>query len=142
MLDLNLFKTRILAFAYISNLLNGIARGAVTFLLIFYLQGIKAIDPLTAGILLTPFALAMMMVSPISGWLSDKYGSRELSTIGLLISAVGLVGFMEISLTTSITKLIIWMSIMGFWFRFIHISKYQCYNEQCSSCKERNNSGS
>lgn len=114
MLDLNLFKTRILAFAYTSNLLNGIARGAVTFLLIFYLQGIKAMDPLTAGILLTPFALAMMVVSPISGWLSDRYGSRELSSIGLLISAVGLVGFMGINATTSITKLILWMAIMGF----------------------------
>ncbi|EGD53148.1 drug resistance transporter, EmrB/QacA subfamily [Thermoanaerobacter ethanolicus JW 200] len=114
MLDLNLFKTRILAFAYTSNLLNGIARGAVTFLLIFYLQGIKAMDPLTAGILLTPFALAMMIISPISGWLSDMYGSRELSSIGLLISAVGLIGFMGISATTSITKLILWMSIMGF----------------------------
>ncbi|MGF7399803.1 MFS transporter [Thermoanaerobacterium thermosaccharolyticum] len=52
MLDLRLFKTRILAFAYGSTLLNGIARGAVTFLLIFYLQGIKAMDPLKAGIFL------------------------------------------------------------------------------------------
>lgn len=113
MLDLNLFKNRILAFAYGSNLLNGIARGAVTFLLIFYFQGIKAIDPIMAGILLAPFALAMMVVSPISGWLSDKYGARELSTIGLLISAVGLIGFMEIKATTSMTELIIWMIIMG-----------------------------
>lgn len=114
MLDLNLFKNRILAFAYASNLLNGIARGAVTFLLIFYFQGIKAIDPIMAGILLAPFALAMMVVSPVSGWLSDKYGARELSTIGLLISAVGLIGFMKIKATTSMIELIIWMVIMGF----------------------------
>lgn len=113
MLDLNLFKTRILAFAYTSNLLNGIARGAVTFLLIFYLQGIKAIDPLKVGILLTPFAVAMMIISHISGWLSDRHGSRGLSSIGLLVSAVGLVGFMEINTTTSIAKLILWMTIMG-----------------------------
>jgi EmrB/QacA subfamily drug resistance transporter len=114
MLDLRLFKNRILAFAFGSNLLNGIARGAVTFLLIFYFQGIKAMDPLMAGILLTPFALAMMVISPISGWLSDKYGSRELSSIGLLISAIGLIGFMRISPHTSIVELIIWMLIMGF----------------------------
>ena len=41
MLDLRLLKTRILAFAFASNFLNGVARGAVTFLLIFYFQGIK-----------------------------------------------------------------------------------------------------
>ncbi|MGE5582585.1 MAG: MFS transporter [Bacillota bacterium] len=114
MLDMRLFKTRILAFAFGSNLLNGIARGAVTFLLIFYFQGIKGIDPLVAGVLLAPFALAMMITSPISGWLSDKYGSRELSSIGLLISAIGLIGFMRISVNSSIPELIIWMLIMGF----------------------------
>ncbi|MCX7615583.1 MAG: MFS transporter, partial [Clostridiales bacterium] len=65
MLDLALFKSRILALAFSSNLLNGIARGAVTFLLVFYFQGIKAIDPVIAGILLSPFALSMMIMAPI-----------------------------------------------------------------------------
>lgn len=114
MLDMRLLKTKILACAFGSNLLNGIARGAVNFLLIFYFQGIKGFDPLTAGVLLAPFALASMIVAPVSGWLSDKYGSRELSSIGLLISAVGLVGFMFITQSSSISGLIVWMLIMGF----------------------------
>jgi EmrB/QacA subfamily drug resistance transporter len=113
MLDMQLFKTRVLAFAFGSNLLNGIARGAVTFLLIFYFQGIKGMDPLLAGVLLAPFALAMMVISPFSGWLSDKYGSRILSSIGLLISAIGLIGFMKIGENTSTAELIVWMMIMG-----------------------------
>lgn len=114
MLDLKLLKTKVLAFAYASNLLNGVARGAVTFLLIFYFQGIKGIDPITAGILLTPFAISMMVVSPISGYLSDKYGTRVLSSAGLLVSAAGLFGMMFITENTSIIELIIWMLIMGF----------------------------
>jgi len=113
MLDLTLLKTRVLAFAFASNFLNGVARGAVTFLLIFYFQGVKGIDPMTAGILLSPFAIAMMIVSPFSGWLSDKYGSRILSSIGLIVSAVGLAGLMAIKVDTSTTELVIWMSIMG-----------------------------
>jgi EmrB/QacA subfamily drug resistance transporter len=113
MLDLRLFKTRILAFAYTSILLNGIARGAVTFLLIFYFQGIKGLDPLRAGIFLTPFALSMMIVSPVSGSLSDKYGARGLTSLGLLISAFGLLGFIGLSPQTSFTELVIWMVIMG-----------------------------
>lgn len=113
MLDLKLFKTRILAFAYSSILLNGIARGAVTFLLIFYFQGVKGMDPLKAGLFLTPFAVSMMIVSPISGSLSDKYGARGLTSFGLLISAFGLLGFIGISPQTSLTELVIWMVIMG-----------------------------
>jgi EmrB/QacA subfamily drug resistance transporter len=113
MLDLSLFKNRILAFAFTSNLLNGIARGAITFLLVFYFQGIKGIDPVEAGILLTPFALSMMIMAPISGRLADRYGSRILSSLGLLISAFGIIGMMEIKATTSITELAIWMFISG-----------------------------
>lgn len=114
MLDLKLLKTRVLAFAYASNLLNGIARGAVTFLLIFFFQGVKGIDPIMAGILLAPFAISMMVVSPISGYLSDKYGARVLSSVGLLVSAVGLLGMMFITAHTSTFELVIYMLIMGF----------------------------
>lgn len=113
MLDLELFKSRILAFAFSSNLLSGVARGAVTFLLVFYFQGIKAFDPVISGILLAPFAISMMIMAPISGWLSDKYGSRELSSIGLFISAIGLLGMVRISANTSILELSIWMFIAG-----------------------------
>jgi len=113
MLDLRLFKTKILAFAYTSIFLNGIARGSVTFLLVFYFQGIKGINPILSGMLLAPFAASLMIMSPISGWLSDRYGSRLLSSIGLLISAIGLLGMMWIKASTTITELIIWMVIIG-----------------------------
>ncbi|HEY5501662.1 MAG TPA: MFS transporter [Candidatus Humimicrobiaceae bacterium] len=113
MLDLRLFKSRLLAFAYISNLLNGMARGSVTFLLVFYFQGIKGLDPIVSGMLLAPFAAAMMIMSPISGWLSDRFGSRQLSSIGLLISAIGLLGMVRIKAATTILELIIWMIVMG-----------------------------
>lgn len=113
MLDMRLLKTRTLAFAYASNFFNGLARGAVTFLIIFYLQGIKAIDPITAGMFLVPFAASMLIVSPISGCLSDKYGARGMSSIGLLISAAGLLGLMNIKAGTSLFELMFWMFIMG-----------------------------
>jgi len=114
MLDMRLLKTKVLACAYGSNLLKGISRGALNFLLVFYFQGIKGMDPIVAGIMLSPFAISMMIVAPISGWLSDRYGSRLLSSIGLLISAFGLIGFMHITPDMSLIQLTIWMVIMGF----------------------------
>jgi EmrB/QacA subfamily drug resistance transporter len=113
MLDMRLLKTRILAFAFASNFFNGIARGAVMLLMIFYFQGVRAIDPITAGILMTPLAVSMFIISPISGRLSDKYGSRGLSSIGLLISAAGLLGLLRISPDTSMFELIVWMFVIG-----------------------------
>jgi MFS family permease len=114
MLDMKLLKTKVLALAFGSNLLNGISRGALNFLLVFYFQGLKGMDPIMAGIMLTPFALSMMIVAPVSGWLSDRYEPRILSGVGLLISAAGLIGFMFITPGMSLIQLSVWMCIMGF----------------------------
>ncbi|MEJ2252284.1 MAG: MFS transporter [Candidatus Lokiarchaeota archaeon] len=115
MLDLRLFKTRVQAFAYSSNLMNGIARGALMFLLIFFLLGIDGMTPFAASLYLIPFAMAMMITSPISGRLSDKYGSRVLSSLGLLITAIGLLGFaIFIRVSMSLGEIIFWGSVIGF----------------------------
>jgi EmrB/QacA subfamily drug resistance transporter len=113
MLDLRLFKNGLLATAFSSIFMNGLARGAVLFLLTFYFQGIKAVDPLMTGILLVPFALSQMIVSPISGWISDRYDARKLGFLGLLITTIGLIGFIRINAGTPTSTLIIWMLIMG-----------------------------
>ncbi len=113
MLDLSLFKHRLLAAAYSCNFLNGIARGVVTFMMIFFFQIIWGIDPLRAGILMAPFALAMMVVAPLSGWMSDRYGSRELSSIGLALSAVGLFGLAHMHTDTALAEIMTWMVVMG-----------------------------
>jgi EmrB/QacA subfamily drug resistance transporter len=113
LIDMRLFESRVLAFAYSSNLLNGIARGAVTFLMIFYFQGIKSADPITAAVMLIPFVLPQIVVAPVCGWLSDRMGARILSSLGLFVSAIGLLGLMRIRPDTSYMELAIWMVITG-----------------------------
>src|SRR6266700_4082603 len=111
--QLRLFRDRLFALANLSGLLNGIARGAVLFLLIFFLQGPYGKDPLTAGLMLTPFGAAFMIVGPISGRLSDRVGSRLLAPIGLVISALGLLGLTTINQFTPYWVLSIYMALMG-----------------------------
>ena len=65
MLNLHLFENRSFAFASAANGLNGLARGAVLFVLIFFLQGPYGYNPLMAGILLAPFGAAFLVVGPI-----------------------------------------------------------------------------
>lgn len=113
MMNLRLFDSRLFAFANLSNLLNGIARGAVLFLLIFFLQGPYGKDPLTAGLMMAPFGLAFLAIGPLSGYLSDHHGARGLGTVGLLISAVGLAGLVTVTDRTPYWQLALWMAIMG-----------------------------
>lgn len=61
-----------------------------TFFLTLYLQNVRGFSPLETGVRLMPFTAAILIISPIAGKLSDKYGSRWLMTAGCLYSAGGL----------------------------------------------------
>jgi EmrB/QacA subfamily drug resistance transporter len=113
MMNLRLFASSLFAFANLSNLLNGIARGAVLFLLIFFLQGPYGKDPLTAGLMMAPFGLAFMLIGPLSGYLSDHFGARGLGTLGLLVSAAGLFGLSTVTDRSPYWQIALWMAVMG-----------------------------
>jgi MFS family permease len=55
----------------------------------------------------------LIVLSPISGVLADRYGSRELATAGMLITAVGLAGLMTIGVATPYWQLAAWQLIVG-----------------------------
>ena len=88
-LDLSLFRIRLFTAGNIANLLSGLAFAALAFVLTLYFQLVRGYDPLHAGIFLIPLDLTLILIGPVSGWLSDKWGARGLSTIGLLVASVG-----------------------------------------------------
>jgi MFS family permease len=113
LLDLDLFRIRLFAMGNLSGLLNGVARNSVLFLLVFYLQGAQGEDPVEAGIRLAPLAVGLLVLSPISGALADRYGSRALATVGMLITGVGLLGLTTLQLDTPYWQLALWQLVIG-----------------------------
>jgi MFS family permease len=113
LLDLGLFRDRLFAMGNLTSLLNGIARNGVLFLLVFYLQGARGYDPVTAGLMLSPLAIGLLVLSPISGALADRYGSRGLATVGMIVTAVGLAGLITIDIDTPFWQLALWQLIIG-----------------------------
>jgi EmrB/QacA subfamily drug resistance transporter len=90
MLDLSLFRNRQFTTSALAMLLNALARGAFTFILVFYLQGPpRFLDPFTAGLYLIPTSASLATLGPVSGWLSDRYGPRPFLVTGLITSALG-----------------------------------------------------
>jgi EmrB/QacA subfamily drug resistance transporter len=113
LLDLSLFRDRLFLMGNLTGMLNGVARNGVLFLLVFYLQGAKGVDPVTAGLELAPLAVGLLVLSPVSGMLADRFGSRLLATAGMLLTALGLAGLTTISLTTPFWELVLWQLIIG-----------------------------
>jgi EmrB/QacA subfamily drug resistance transporter len=90
MLDLSLFRNRVFSTSTTATLMNAIARGAFTFVLVFYLQGPpRYLNPFAAGLFLIPVSASLATFGPISGWLSDRYGPTWFTIFGLIISASG-----------------------------------------------------
>ncbi len=111
LIDLSLFGNRIFFYGQLSALINAIARGAVMILLILFFQGPRGYDPLTASILILPAAVGIAIMGPVGGRLSDRYGSREISTLGLIISLVGLIGLSTMQYDTPYPVIAAWMFV-------------------------------
>ncbi len=113
LIDLSLFKHKLFAIANLANLLSGLANGTVLFTLIFFLQGPYGQTPLEAGILIAPFGIASMLVGPLFGYLSDKYGSRMFTFAGMIISSAGLFGLSTIAASTPYPTIALCMTLIG-----------------------------
>jgi EmrB/QacA subfamily drug resistance transporter len=113
LLNLRMFKSRVFAFGNVSALLSSLARMAVTFLFVFFFIGAKGYDHLTTGFLLTPFAAAMFVFAPLSGRIADWASVRLISTIGMIVSAVGLLGMTTVGVNTPYWEIAWWMIIAG-----------------------------
>jgi EmrB/QacA subfamily drug resistance transporter len=114
LVDLSLFSIRAFGYGQLSAFINAIARGAVMMLLILFFQGLKGYDPLMASILIAPLAIGLVITGPVGGILSDKYGTRLISTAGLLIALAGLLGLALMQYDTPYWVIAVWMFVNGF----------------------------
>ncbi|MCI1858935.1 MAG: DHA2 family efflux MFS transporter permease subunit [Sporolactobacillus sp.] len=101
LLNLRVFRYRIFTFTTIINILVTMAMFAAMILLPVYLQTIRGFTPLQSGLLLLPGALLMGVMSPITGLLFDRIGSRPLAIIGLAVTIVTTWGFAHLTDATT-----------------------------------------
>ncbi len=114
MFDLTLItRNRLFAAANISALLNYISYFGVSLILSFYLQRVLGLSVLATGGVLLVMPVTMAVLSPLSGWLSDRIGSRFLASAGMFIMAGGLVLLSFLSVTSSTLQVAIGLFIIG-----------------------------
>jgi len=102
MFHLGLFKIRAFTAGSIAGFLAAVARGGLQLILVIWLQGIwlplhgysYTDTPLWAGIYLLPLSAAFLFAGPLSGNLSDRYGSRGLATGGMVVFGASFIGLM------------------------------------------------
>lgn len=113
MLDLRLFRNRVFAAATVSAVLNYVAAYCIVFVLPFYLIQGRDFSPERAGLIMTAQSVVMVVTAPLSGTLSDRIGSRLLSTSGLMLMGVGLLMLARLGPSSPLRSIVLGLAVVG-----------------------------
>ncbi|MGH8000066.1 MAG: MFS transporter, partial [Brasilonema sp.] len=88
-LDLEMFRSLEFSLSLLLGWMVFIIIGALQLLLPFFLDLIKHYPPQLGGFLLTVLPMSSALMAPLAGTLSDRFGERIISLIGLLLMVFG-----------------------------------------------------
>ncbi len=113
LVDLKLFKNRNFSVGSTAATILSFAMMGSFFLLPLFLQAVLGFTAIETGKNLIPFAITIMIMSPIAGKLADKFGGKYLIVIGLAIMSLGgwLLGHFQVDI--QVKDLILPFIIMG-----------------------------
>ena len=111
-----ILKNRVFAFSGIAALINYSATSAIGFFISLYLQYLKGMDARTAGLIMISQPLAMTLLSPVAGRLSDRINPGYIASVGMGITASGLILLCFITESTSDYVVALLLLLMGIGF--------------------------
>jgi len=111
-----ILRNRVFAFSGLAALINYSATSATGFFISLYLQYIKGLDARTAGLIMISQPIAMTLLSPIAGRLSDKKNPGVIASIGMGLTASGLILLCFINETTPNELIVLLLILMGIGF--------------------------
>ena len=88
MVDLSLFRNILFSLNLVMGFLVFVVMGGM-FIMPFFLQLVKGFSTQQVGLLLMVNPITMGLIAPIAGTLSDRFGSRGISLIGLVMIIIG-----------------------------------------------------
>jgi len=100
-LPFHLFRKRFFSSAIICALLSFMVLFTAIILIPFYLDRVLVLPASEGGLVMMAIPLAVFVVSPLSGWLSDHIQARYLTTLGLVVSTASLFWLAHLTPQTS-----------------------------------------
>lgn len=113
LVDLRRFTARAISGANAVMLLSTAVMCSVLFFVSLYLQTARGYSPLETGATFLPMTGLILVVAPIAGRLSDRFGSRTPATAGMLLIAFGLLLLSEFGLSGGLDGLLPSLAVIG-----------------------------
>jgi EmrB/QacA subfamily drug resistance transporter len=112
MLDVTFFKNPRFTAASTGIMCIFFAMFGTLFLLTQYFQFTLGYSPLATGIRLLPWAVVMMIVSPSSARLVDRFGTKVVVTTGLVIATVALLSLSTLTVDSQYWPDVLWRLLL------------------------------
>ena len=112
MIDLSIFRNRLFSVNLITGFFTFIVTAGTMIILPLYLQNVLGFGPRQSGLMLAVTPVMVAITAPIAGTLSDRFGSRIITSVGLAVLLFGQV--MVSTLGTDTT-------VIGYLVRFIPV---------------------
>ena len=107
LLELRLFtQNRVFALSAMAAFINYASSFGVSFYFSMYLQGLRGLSVSDAGLFLAVQAIVQILVAPLSGRLTDRYGASSISTLGIALCGSGIAVAALIEIHTPLSLLI------------------------------------
>jgi EmrB/QacA subfamily drug resistance transporter len=101
MVDMKLFKNKLFSLNLFTGFIIFVSVGGTIILMPFFLQYVLKFDPKEIGLLLATVPISAGTVSPFAGTLSDRFGTRRVSTLGLLVTLAGFISLLSLNTATT-----------------------------------------
>jgi EmrB/QacA subfamily drug resistance transporter len=111
-----ILRNRVFAFSGMAALIHYSATSATGFFISLYLQYLKDLDARTAGLIMISQPIAMTLLSPVAGKLSDKKNPGVIASAGMGLTAAGLVLLCFLKVTTPNYLIVLLLIMMGIGF--------------------------
>ena len=113
MIDLRLFKNSLFSVNLVTGFITFVAIAGAIILMPFYLENILGYEPRQVGFFLAIVPIGLGIVAPISGSMSDRFGTRPITVIGLMFLVVGYLAMSTLSSQTTIVGYILRLLPVG-----------------------------
>ena len=112
MIDLRLFRNSLFSVSLTSGFIIFICLSGSLILMPFYIQNVLGYDVQQTGLLMATVPVMLGIVAPISGSLSDRFGSRLITVVGLVVLTMGFLAVSSLDAETT---------TMGYILRFLPV---------------------
>lgn len=112
-ININLFKNPFVSVGIFISCISFLASFCTLVVMPFYLQGILLFNPFWIGIIMMAYPIVLGLAGPLFGSLSDRYGTRRLTLLGLSIMVISLLWMASFGLTTSLIQVLFALGLLG-----------------------------